>query len=77
MPICPAGSKTHHKTAESDWKGVYGRPGNLWQDSFSAKSLLNGTFYNEFHRFGLFWQPREVMRWTIDDQVRDAGMVCV
>ncbi|KAL6780778.1 hypothetical protein ACKKBF_B11790 [Auxenochlorella protothecoides x Auxenochlorella symbiontica] len=63
------GSQTHHKTTKNDWKGVHGRPGNLWQDCFSAKSLLNGTFYAQFHKFGLFWQPGEVMRWTIDDQV--------
>lgn len=60
------GSISFLRTEGNPWTGTYGRPGNPYQDSMSAISYLNDTFYEGFHTFGVDWEPGEYIRWYID-----------
>ena len=62
------GATTRLRTERSAWKGTYGRPGNEYQDSISAESHLNASFYSGFHTFGVDWAPGEYLRWYVDGQ---------
>ena len=57
-PHAGAGSK--YRTRRNPWSGVLGRPGNEYQDSLSALSDLDQSFYTGFHTFGVDWRPGEV-----------------
>lgn len=48
------------------WTGAFGRPGNSYQDSMSAVSHLNSSFYEGQHTFGIDWAPGEYLRWYVD-----------
>ena len=54
------------RTEGNQWTGRWGRPGNEYQDSISAISHLNSTFYDSFHTFGVDWDPGNYLRWYVD-----------
>ena len=60
------GALTYLNTNFNGWTGVNGRPGNEYQDSISAVSHLNSSFYTGQHTFGVDWAPGEYMRWYVD-----------
>jgi beta-glucanase (GH16 family) len=60
------GGPSFLNTQHNGWSGIFGRPGNGYQDSMSAVSLLNDSFYNGFHTFGVDWAPGEYLRWYVD-----------
>lgn len=60
------GGVSYLRTEGNQWSGTYGRPGNAYQDSMSAISHLNDTFYNSYHTFGVDWAPGEYIRWYVD-----------
>lgn len=60
------GQTTTFQTKLNPWMGDFQRPGNAYQDSMSALSNLNSSFYDSFHTFGVDWAPGEYMRWYID-----------
>lgn len=61
-PAALAGADTPFRTKVSSWRGVYGRPGNDYQDSVSASSTVQPSYYTDYHKFGLDWSPGEVSR---------------
>lgn len=48
---------------------MYSRPGNTYQDSFSAVSYIDASYFSTYHKFGLYWSPGSFLRWYIDDKV--------
>jgi len=60
------GAFSYLNTNFNGWSGTYGRPGNTYQDSMSAISHLNSSFYDSQHTFGVDWAPGEYMRWYVD-----------
>lgn len=60
------GAATAFRTRLNPWQGVLGRSGNIYQDSISAVSDINDSFFNSFHTFGLDWVPGQYVRWYID-----------
>ena len=54
------------RTEGNQWSGRWGRPGNDYQDSLSAISHLNETFYDSHHTFGVDWDPGNYLRWYVD-----------
>jgi hypothetical protein len=58
------GAPTARATAPNPWRGDFGRPGNRYQDSISAVSRLDASFFTSFHKWGLDWKPGEV-RWGV------------
>ena len=54
------------RTEGNQWSGTFGRPGNPYQDSLSAISHLNSSFYESYHTFGVDWEPGEYLRWYVD-----------
>ena len=54
------------RTEGNQWSGRFGRPGNEYQDSLSAISHLNETFYTSHHTFGVDWDPGNYLRWYVD-----------
>lgn len=63
------GAGSSFATHRNPWQGIYGRPGNVYQDSFSAISSLDKTFFEQFHTFAVDWAPGQHLRWLIDGQV--------
>lgn len=60
------GGISHLNTMANQWQGIFGRPGNEYQDSLSAISHLNSSFYDSFHTFGVDWEPGKYLRWYVD-----------
>ena len=60
------GALSFLNTNFNGWTGSFGRPGNAYQDSMSAVSHLNSTFYEGQHTFGVDWAPGEYLRWYVD-----------
>lgn len=60
------GGITFMRTEGNQWQGRWGRPGNEYQDSLSAISHLNSSFYDSFHTFGVDWDPGNYLRWYVD-----------
>jgi hypothetical protein len=54
------GKGTKFGTKANPWEGDLGRPGNKYQDSLSALSYLDSSFFTDFHTFGVDWKPGEV-----------------
>lgn len=54
------------RTEGNQWQGRWGRPGNEYQDSLSAISYLNSSFYDSYHTFGVDWDPGNYLRWYVD-----------
>jgi beta-glucanase (GH16 family) len=42
--------------------------GNAYQDSISALSDLDETFFTDFHTYGVDWSPGKYLRWYIDGE---------
>lgn len=75
-PLSAGSTIAPFTTSLTNWYGslssagsAYPRPGNLYQDSISATSLLDPTFFTAFHKWGLDWNPGQWLRWYIDDQL--------
>ncbi|KAL4437123.1 hypothetical protein ABPG75_004262 [Micractinium tetrahymenae] len=58
------------------WQGPFAppgepqyRPGSLFQDAVSAYASLDPSFWTDYHTFGLYWQPGEVLKWYIDGRL--------
>lgn len=60
------GGITFMRTEGNQWQGRWSRPGNEYQDSLSAISHLNSSFYESFHTFGVDWDPGNYLRWYVD-----------
>ncbi|KAL4424790.1 hypothetical protein ABPG77_000830 [Micractinium sp. CCAP 211/92] len=55
------------------WQGPFApagepqyRPGSLFQDAVSAYASLDPSFWTQYHTFGLYWEPGEILKWYID-----------
>lgn len=55
------GSNTKFKTQNNPYFS-----GNEYQDSISALSSLDSSFFTGFHTFGVDWSPGQYLRWYID-----------
>lgn len=60
------GSSTSFATRLNPWTGLLGRSGNQYQDSISALSNIDASFFSSYHVFGLDWVPGSYVAWYID-----------
>ncbi|KAK2077814.1 hypothetical protein QBZ16_004662 [Prototheca wickerhamii] len=75
------GADATFATKRNPWSGVYSRPGNTYQDSFSAVSYIDTSYFSTYHKFGLYWSPGSFLRWYIDDkavfEITEAALAAV
>lgn len=76
-PLTPNEPRSNCYTEPGDASSGYGnnRGGNVVQDALSGKFIMNQTHFDEFHTYGLYWQPNSspdahdgYMRFYVDDE---------